>query len=119
MPRTASIVTPLLSIGLLSGCSLAGSWKAVEVRPPDEPFPLAVVTFDRHDNYTATCSHDDRTHTTTGRYEWNGLALRLERTDGTWRTYDALLRLDGRLRVTNRTDDRKITALLERQRRLP
>lgn len=94
------------------GCSIAGSWRTVAVDPPGALFPVEVVRFDGANTYTSTGVYGGEKRTTTGRYEFNGFKLDITEGDRLPRSYGARLRLDGKLVLTLREGDAKMTATL-------
>ena len=64
--------TPGLLLALAGCSSIAGSWRTTAIEPPGASFPVAAVSFDRDNNYTATRIHQGEKRTSTGRYEFNG-----------------------------------------------
>ena len=104
----------MATAGLVNGCSLAGTWRTVSVRPEGERFPVASVTFDKHHRFTATSEEEGRPRTSTGEYKWNGLRLILSPGAGREQTYRGRRRLDGSLALTHRRPGMKIKATLEK-----
>ncbi len=104
----------MATAGLANGCSLAGTWRTVSVRPEGEGFPVASVTFDRQHRFTATSEEEGRPRTLTGEYKWNGLRLILSPVAGREQTYRGRRRLDGSLALTHRRPGTKIEATLEK-----
>ena len=112
------ILALLVSIALMTasmGCSLAGSWETVSVDPPTVPFPVDHITFDTHNNYTASWTQDGSPRTGTGEYQWNGFTLDVVQGYTLPRTYKTRKRLDGTLEMTYEQGGAKVTAILKRR----
>ena len=82
------------------------------VDPPGALFPVEVVSFDGANTYTSIGLFGGKRRTTTGRYEFNGFKLDITEGDRMPRSYGARLRLDGKLVLTLREGDAKMTATL-------
>ena len=111
------IATTLIALGgavALGGCSIAGSWRVVSTEPPGAPFPVAVLTLDPNNTYTATGSNDARPRTTTGQYRWNGSRLDVLETGKVPRSYQARRRFDGSLVLTYEERGARVSATLVR-----
>jgi hypothetical protein len=117
MRRCTICVLAVLVLGA-SGCSIAGRWEAVSVKPDMamDKFPLQMVTFDNEGMYSSTCTMEGSTETSTGQYTWNGMKLEITPKDGTTRTYNGYQRLDGKLVLSRKGEDGKMTAVLEKQK---
>ena len=117
MRRCTVYVLAVLVLGT-SGCSIAGRWEAVTVKPDTakDKFPLQMVTFDNDGMYSATCTMEGTTETSTGQYTWNGMKLEITPKDGTTRTYTGYQRLDGKLVLSHKDEGGKMTAVLEKQK---
>ncbi len=109
-PATAALTAACLLQAL--GCSIAGSWRTVAVDPPGAPFPVEAVRFDAANTYTSTGTYGGERRTTTGRYDFNGFKLDITEGGRLPRSYAARLRLDGKLVLTLREGDAKMTATL-------
>jgi hypothetical protein len=70
----------------MSGCSIAGEWRAKMVEG-DHPFPFSQVTFTDDGRYTAVAPPAARQLTSTGTYAWNGSTLKIMPKDGAERSY--------------------------------
>lgn len=103
-----------LPVALASGCSLAGTWSTVSVTPPNARFDLSYVTFDKRGHYTATARCDGESHTSVGRYRWNGSKLVVVPDGGAERTYRGRLGLSGELTLVHETAVVRIEATLEK-----
>ncbi|MCH7923942.1 MAG: hypothetical protein IIC51_00265 [Planctomycetes bacterium] len=97
-----------------TGCSITGSWRRIATDPPNMPFPVDLVAFDQHDRYTATWMDQDQTRTSTGRYDWNGSRLIIQRPNAEPRIYQGRLRLDGTLVLTYQVGGDKVSAILKK-----
>ena len=106
------------ALALIGGCSITGpitgTWRTVSIDPPGAPFPVDAITFDQHQNYTASWAQAGKTRTTLGQYRWNGSRLEVLRPGNQPQTYKASIGLDGRLTMTYGTGESKIEAKLER-----
>lgn len=102
---------------LLSGCSLAGTWKTVEVKPDTgRGIPFSMITFDESNMlYTASETRDGRTVTSTGVYRWNNRTLTLTPEGHPPRKYKGFLWWGKTLKLTCRVNDQKIKATLAKQ----
>lgn len=106
-----------------AGCSVAGTWRTVDVsyRPeaaaadPAVHFDLSAVTFADRGRYTATRTAGPRRFTETGAYRFNGLALEL-RPDGGHpaRRFDAQRSWRGELTLSRNEGDKSMSARLTR-----
>ncbi len=115
MQRMSLHFATVISLLALSGCSIAGSWKTVQVDPPWVPFPVETMTLDPDNNFTTTWNQNGADRTATGRYKWNGRTLEIARQGFEPRVYQARLRMDGKLVMTLEQNNAKVTATLERQ----
>ena len=109
-------LTLVLLVG--SGCSLTGTWKTVSVQPQDAvgKFPISMVTFDENNmTYTAPSIYQGKTVTSTGKYDWNGMRLRIMPEGKPERTYPGTLWLGKTLKLSHTEEGNKMTATLERQ----
>lgn len=110
--RRVGAAAVLLAV-VLGGCSLAGTWKTVQIAPQGAAFPIDQATFDDSGRYTASREEDGVVRTETGRYTWNGMRLELRPADGEPKRFRG--RASGsRLRLTHSTDDVQVRATLER-----
>ncbi len=114
-PATAAVVAACLLPAL--GCSIAGSWRTIAVDPPGALFPVETVRFDGANTYTSTGLFHGEKRTTSGRYHFNGFKLDITEGDRLPRSYGVRLRLDGKLVLTLREGDAKITATLAKTAR--
>ena len=114
MDRLMQLLKLTGCLALMSGCSIAGTWRTVSVDPPGASFPVDTITFDQNHNYTATWAQAGKSRTTLGQYRWNGSRLEVVRPGNQAQTYKASVGLDGRLTMTYGTGDSKIEAKLER-----
>lgn len=81
LSRNCSSLT-LLGFWLVGGCaSLSGTWRAVEIDPPNATGVIRTMTFDGQ-RYTATADEGAKRQTTTGDFGWNGSRLTLRATGG-------------------------------------
>ncbi len=111
--RLLTHAMPVL-LASVAGCNIVGSWRTVEIEPPGASFPVQMVSFDQGNRYAATRLHHGKKQTSTGRYEFNGHALKIIDGNTLPRTYRARLRLDGRLVLTYQEGDTKVTATLSK-----
>lgn len=113
-------VMSVLAVLMLSagGCSIAGRWEAVSVSPDTakDKFPLQMVTFDNEGMYSATCTMEGTTETSTGQYTWDGMKLKITPKEGTTRTYTGYQRMDGKLVLSHKDESGKMTAVLAKQK---
>jgi hypothetical protein len=84
------------------------------VDPPGVPFPLEHATFDRDQSYTASWTQDGQRRTSVGTYDFNGFKLEVLEAGSLPRTYQAKLRLDGKLVLTYEKGDARVSAILEK-----
>ena len=117
MRRTYTVLAALGCLFGVAGCSITGSWKRIATDPPGAPFPADHVTFGGNRNYTATWSHEGRTCISTGRYRWNGAVLDIVQAGSSPRSHRARRRLDGKLELTYKEGDVKVTAILAKTKR--
>ena len=127
--RSASAAATAACLLQALGCTIAGSWRTVAVDPPGALFPVEVVSFDGANAYTSIGLFGGKRRTTTGRYgstrrtgsppsgstfsvSVNGFKLDITEGDRMPRSYGARLRLDGKLVLTLREGDAKMTATL-------
>lgn len=105
------------ALALWSGCSLAGTWKTVEVEPDTgAEIPFSMITFDESNMlYSAAETRDGRTVTSTGAYRWSGQTLTLTPEGTPPRKYKGFLWWGKTLKLTCRVDDQEIKATLEKQ----
>lgn len=97
---------------LLSGCSIAGSWKTVETTPRERTFPVDVLTLTSDGRFTATGWRNGEPGTRTGTYRWSGSTLRLEMDDGTTVQFAGRRRTDGSLLLIDRSSAVECRAVL-------
>ena len=76
----------LLGLSLVGGCTLAGTWRAVDIDPPDATGVIRSMTFDDQ-RYTATTEDGTKLRTTTGAFGWNGSRLTLRTAGGPARVF--------------------------------
>ncbi|MHC4065811.1 MAG: hypothetical protein ACYSUI_15120 [Planctomycetota bacterium] len=122
MKRHAVTVFTAVATIMLSGCSLAGTWKAVKTDPADavEHFPILMVTFNADGEYSASEQHGSDVKTSLGTYKWDGLKLTIMPNDGAKRVYSGNKNLFTRqLVLSHQVKDQKVTAWLEKQEGVP
>jgi hypothetical protein len=117
MQRHLRTIVLLSVVALISGCSIAGTWKTVKTDPADQASacPSEMVTFNDEGGYTATGQHGGEAVTSTGTYEWDGFKLTVKPAEGETRVYpghyDAFT---SQLVLTHKMDDKKTTAWMEK-----
>ena len=107
----------LIAVGLalgVTGCSLTGSWRTVQVEPPGGSFPVKTLSLDRDLNYTATWADDDTTRTSIGRYRWNGFTLTLTDAGFEPDAYSAREQGGGDLVLSHAAKTGRVTATMTR-----
>jgi hypothetical protein len=104
----SSMIASALSF---SGCSIAGQWEATGQAGD---FQLARATFNEDKTYESTAQYRGHSHTSTGKYSFNGMNLTLTPDDGSpQRSYGASLGLGGKtLKVTHKQDGKSVTATM-------
>lgn len=101
----------------LTGCSIAGDWKVVEVKPEGTQFPMSSVSFAEDGAYTAKSNYEGKAHTSTGTYEWTGSKLTVKPKEGPTRTYSGQMRMDNKLVLTLKSDKGEMTGVMEKQKK--
>ena len=106
-----------VALVLWSGCSLAGTWKTVEVTPDTgASIPFSMITFDESNRlYTASEIREGRRVTSTGAYRWNSRTLTLTPDGRPPRIYKGFLWWGKTLKLTCRVNDQEIKATLAKQ----
>jgi len=100
MPAALGFAIPL------GGCSVAGTWKTVDIQPHGSPFPISQMTLDEQGKYTATGGftakgeYDGDPHTTTGTYRRRWSDLHLAPAEGPVLVYRTHRLWDGKLVMT-------------------
>lgn len=117
MQRYLRIVALLAVVALVGGCSIAGTWETMKTEPTGmgHESPFDRVTFNDDGGYSATGTHGGEIVTNTGTYEWNGMKLVVNSSDGEERVYpghyDAF---KGQLVLHHGEGEEKVTAWMER-----
>ena len=111
MQHTANIVPVAAVLVIVTGCSLTGTWKTINIIPPDARFPMNRISFDNDSRFTATAEYEGQTRTSTGTYEWNGRKLLVFPDGGGERTYPGRRRWDRKLLLTHNRNGERITAI--------
>jgi len=117
MQRQFRSIVLLTAVTLISGCSIAGTWKTVKSEPADAAArsPFQMVTFNDEGGYTATGQHGSEVITDTGTYEWDGTKLTVHPGKGDTRVYPGYLDIfKNQLVLTHKTEDMKMTAWMEK-----
>lgn len=117
MRRSTALITCIAlfwGVLTLAGCSIAGTWRTISVKPEQAQFPVTIVTFDKNGGFTATANYEGRPRTSTGQYKWNGTRLIVLPDNGSKRVYRGRLRTDGDLQLWHEVEGEKTTARLER-----
>ena len=103
----------LFCFWLVGGCSsLSGTWRAVEIDPPDAAGVLRTITFDGP-RYTATVDEGAKRRTTTGDFHWSGSRLTLRSADGTARVFVGR-KSEGRLTLMDERPDGQVRTTFEK-----
>lgn len=94
----------IVAVGFLLccvGCSLTGDWRTVGVAPAssDDMRMLSAISFASDGRYTATEHWRTERTTSTGRFNWNGMRLKLVPDNGTPRDYACKRNMDGSLTI--------------------
>ena len=77
----------LFGFWLVGGCaSLSGTWRAVDIDPPNATGVIRTMTFDGK-RYTATADEGAKRRTTTGDFDWSGSRLTLRTAGGSSRVF--------------------------------
>lgn len=116
MKGPKSTLVLIIGMSLVAGCRLDGTWAVIEFNPPPReasPVPAA-ISFSRDGRYALTESIDNASTSSTGRYSWNGSALKLVADDDGERTYPCRFNWDFSLRVVNHSADDPWVATLRR-----
>ncbi len=114
MSLRTKILTSIGCLACAAGCSIAGSWKTIDIDPPGRMFPVETITFDQDHNYTATWSQDGETRTTLGRYQWNGFRLDVLQPGNRTRSYATRLDAGNKLTMIYGKGTSKIKATLKK-----
>ncbi len=96
-----------LAIVLISGCSLAGAWRATDHEPAAKHIAIDVMTFDG-DRFTATSCVDREQRSMVGQYEVRGGRLTLHPTSGPEQTYRCRRKLGGTLELSQERNGRPV-----------
>ena len=111
MQHTANIVPVAAVLVIVTGCSLTGTWKTINIIPPDARFPMNRISFDNDSRFTATAEYEGQTRTSTGTYEWNGRKLVVFPDGGDERTYPGRRRWGRKLALIHNRNGERITAI--------
>jgi len=115
--RHGTTLALVLLIAAVSGCSIAGTWKTVSIEPLEaaEDFHFSTVTFGNDNMYTGKAKYDGEEVTSTGRYDWDGMTLKVQPDEGSDRTYQAVLWWGRQLVLKHQQDGQTVSARMERQ----
>ncbi len=116
MNRTIRLLAVLAVAGMISGCSLTGTWNTVKTDPPElmEHAPFKMVTFNDQGEYSSTMERNGEMSTSTGAFTWNGFKLAITPTGGEMREYDGQMNVfTGQLILKHEHEGKKSTAWLE------
>ena len=102
----------LLGLSLVGGCTLAGTWRAVDIDPPDAIGVIRTMTFDGQ-RFTATTEDGAKLRTTTGAFEWNGSRLTLRTSGGPARVFSGR-KSGGKLTLLDKRPDGPVRTTLEK-----
>jgi hypothetical protein len=106
----------VIPIAALTGCSIAGDWKLVEVKPEGTEFPLSSVSFADDGTYTAKSSYEGKVVTSSGTYEWTGSKLTVKPKEGPTRNYSGNMRMDNKLVLKHESDKGETTGVMEKRK---
>ena len=119
MTRTVRIILCALCVGMLSGCSIVGTWESESVEPAEDAkaFNIATATFNDDMTFScrATCGGSGEMRESSGKYEYNMFTreLELEPKSGNEREYKAWIEF-GKLKVCHEADDHKTTVTMKK-----
>lgn len=99
---------------LLGGCSVAGSWRVVDIDPAGAPFPVDQVTFSAGNQYTASWTQAGEKRTGTGDYRLRGSMLDIMEQGRAPRSYHLKRRGNDTILLTYRENNAAVTATLKR-----
>lgn len=102
----------LLGLSLVGGCTLAGTWRAVDIDPPDAIGVIRTMTFDGQ-RFTATTEDGTKLRTTTGAFEWNGSRLTLRTSGGPARVFSGR-KSGGKLTLVDKRPDGPVRTTFEK-----
>jgi len=98
---------------LTLGCSVTGTWRTTAVAPPDATFPITLVTFNDHKQFTATREEHGRRRTSTGTFTGSAGRLRLVVADNPQLALTGRRCADGKLELVQ-SNGQQVKATLER-----
>jgi hypothetical protein len=103
-------------LAMLTGCSIAGSWKTVRIDPSDmaDSFAFSSVDFDKDGKYSAVVKYGGKSQTNSGKYEWDGFTLTITPREGDEREYRGELWWGKTLKLHHKHDGKSMTGVLER-----
>lgn len=89
---------------LLAGCRTAvtGDWYLEKAIPARQIFSMDDASFKKDGTFTAAVTLDGRTLKESGRYEFNGFKLTLLPKDGGQQAFDANMKLNARMELTDK-----------------
>ena len=101
-------------VGLALGgaCTLAGTWRAVDIDPPDAIGVIRTMTVDGQ-RFTATTEDGTKLRTTTGAFEWNGSRLTLRTSGGPARVFSGR-KSGGKLTLVDKRPDGPVRTTFEK-----
>ena len=101
--RTIALLVPLTAI-LIAGCggSINGNWHLDRALPSRQVFSMDNASFKGDGTFSATVTLDGRTLNHTGKYHFTGFKLTLMPKDGGQQTFDAYVKLNRTLELTDK-----------------
>lgn len=119
MTKKVKLMTPLLCLGLVAGCSIDGSWKTTKVTPANytDKFAFSTVDFGKDGMYTATVNYGGRETTTHGKYKWDPMRMKLTvmPREGDSREYKGQIMWGKTLKLQHKHEGEKITGEMKKQ----
>ena len=113
--RMRQVSICLVGLVPLSGCvGLTGGWRVVSVAPDENTATIQAISFDWRGRFSITEMREGEAVTSSGRYTWNGLRLRLRQDEGGSWLYPCYLSWDGSLRIKDEPRPAAVTMKLRR-----
>ncbi len=116
MKGSKSTLVLIIGVCLVAGCRLNGTWTVIELDPPARSLSRApaAISFARDGRYALTETVGEESNSSTGKYSWNGLSLKLVAEDDGEYTYPCRFNWDFSLRVANHSAGDPWVATLRR-----
>lgn len=104
MNRIAAPLALTFAAFFLVGCggSVNGSWHLEKALPSRQVFSMDNASFKSDGTFSATVTLDGRTLNQVGRFDFTGFKLTLMPKDGGQQTFDALVKLNQKLELTDK-----------------